>query len=148
MKIKRLRTPRIISERFVRRAVINYLARKGWDRGLREKETAEHGVDIKVRHNMYARYFFIETKGESSSKSAKSVRETAFVYSLGQIITRMNARNARYYYGIGLPELAAKIAIRRIPWQIAKKLLLYVFSVQSNGKVKQYSWKELKRNQT
>jgi len=86
-----------ISEKFARRAIISYLARKGWDRGLREKETAEHGVDIKVRHNKYSRYFFIETKGESSSKSAKSVRETAFVYSLGQIITRMKAGNARYY---------------------------------------------------
>ena len=136
-----------ISERFVRRAIINYLARKGWDRGLREKETAEHGVDIKVRHNRYARYFFIETKGESSSKSAKSGREVAFVYSLGQIITRMKAGNARYYYGIGLPESAAKIAMRRIPWQVAKKLLLYVFSVDDHGKVRQYSWKELKRFQ-
>jgi len=136
--------PRIISERFVRRAIINYLARKGWDRGLREKETAEHGVDIKVRHNKYARYFFIETKGDSSSKSAKSVREVAFIYSLGQIITRMKAGNARYYYGIGLPEAAARIAIRRIPWQVAKKLLLYVFSVDRKGRVKQYGWKELK----
>jgi len=138
---------RTISERFVRRAIINYLARKGWDRGLREKETAEHGVDIKVRHNKYSRYFFIETKGESSSRSAKSVREVAFVYSLGQIITRMKAGEARYYYGLGLPETSARIAIRRIPWQVAKKLLLYVFSVDKRGKVKQYSWKNLKTAQ-
>lgn len=133
-----------MNERFVRRAIINYLARKGWDRGLREKETAEHGVDIKVRHNKYSRYFFIETKGESTSKSAKSVREVAFVYSLGQIITRMKTGAARYYYGIGLPDAIARIAIRRIPWQVAKKLLLYVFSVDVEGKVKQYSWKNLK----
>lgn len=140
--------PKVISERFVRRAIISYLARKGWDRGLREKETAEHGVDIKVRHNRYARYFFIETKGESSSKSAKSAMEVAFVYSLGQIITRMKTGNARYYYGIGLPESSARIAIRRIPWQVAKRLLLYVFSVNATGKVKQYDWKDLKRTQT
>lgn len=133
-----------MNERFVRRAIINYLARRGWDRGLREKETAEHGVDIKVRHNKYSRYFFIETKGESTSKSAKSVRETAFVYSLGQIITRMKTGAARYYYGIGLPESVSRIAIRRIPWKVAKKLLLYVFSVDARGKVKQYSWKNLK----
>lgn len=136
--------PNVVSERSVRRSIINYLARKGWDRGLREKETAEHGVDIKVRHNRYSRYFFIETKGESSSKSAKSVREVAFVYSLGQIITRMKTGTTRYYYGIGLPELVARIAIRRIPWQVAKKLLLYIFSVDTRGKVKQYSWKNLK----
>jgi hypothetical protein len=139
--------PKAMPERFVRRAIITYLARRGWDRGLREKETAEHGVDIKVRHNRYARYFFIETKGESSSKSAKSVREVAFVYSLGQIITRMKTGNARYYYGIGLPEPSAKIAIRRIPWQVAKKLLLYIFSVDNRGKVRQYNWKDMKGSQ-
>lgn len=140
--------PKVISERDVRRAIIAYLARKGWDRGLREKETAERGVDIRVRHNKYSRYFFIETKGESSSKSARSVCETAFVYSLGQIITRMNTGRARYYYGIGLPEASAKIAIRRIPWQVAKKLLLYVFSVSRVGKVIQCDWKALRREQS
>lgn len=138
---------KIITERFVRRSVITFLARKGWDRGLREKETAEHGVDIKVRHNKYARYFFVETKGESSSKSAKSAGEVAFVYYLGQIITRMKVGRARYYYGLGLPESSAKIAIRRIPWQVAKELLLYVFSVNKNGKVKRYNWQNLKKIQ-
>ncbi len=138
---------KILTERFVRRAIIDYLSRKGWDRGLREKETAERGVDIKVRHNRYSRYFFIETKGESTSKSAKSVRETAFVYSLGQIITRMKTGAARYYYGLGLPKAVAEIAMRRIPWQVAKKLLLYIFSVDSDGKVKQYSWQDLRIKQ-
>lgn len=136
-----------MAERFVRRAIINYLARKGWDRSLREKETAEHGVDIKVRNNRYSRYFFIETKGESSAKSAKSQKETAFVYSLGQIITRMKTGGARYYYGLGLPVSSAEIAIRRIPWQVAKKLLLYIFSVNHSGKVRQYSWQEIKKLQ-
>jgi hypothetical protein len=56
----------------------------------------------------------------------------------------MKTGNARYYYGIGLPVPAAGIAIRRIPWQVAKKLLLYVFSVSTDGKVKQYSWQELR----
>lgn len=138
---------KIISEKFVRRSIITFLSRKGWDRGLREKESAEHGVDIKVRHNKYPRYFFIETKGESSSKSAQSVREVAFVYSLGQVITRMKVGTTRYYYGLGLPDSSAKIAIRRIPWQVAKKLLLYIFSVSNSGKVKQYNWRELKNIQ-
>jgi len=129
-----------ISEKFVRRAIIKYLERKGWARNLREKERSEQGVDIRVRHNKYSRYFLIETKGESSAKSAKSMQETNFVYSLGQIITRMKAGKARYYYGLGLPESSAKIAVRRLPWQVAKKLLLYIFSVDKTGKVKQYSW--------
>jgi hypothetical protein len=53
--------------------------------------------------------------------------------------------STRNYYALGLPESSAKIAIRRIPWQVAKKLLLYVFSVDRNGKVKQYSWQDFKR---
>ena len=137
----------ILSEKCVRRQIIKYLERKGWSRNLREKETSECGVDIRVRHNEYPRYFLIETKGASNAKSAKSIAETAFVYSLGQIITRMKTGASRYYYGIGLPELSARIATRRLPWQAAKKLLLYVFSVDNSGKVKQYSWKELKEIQ-
>jgi len=74
--------------------------------------------------------------------------ETTFVYSLGQIITRMKIAGARYYYGLGLPEKSARIAMRRIPWQISKKLLLYIFSVNDHGRVKQYSWKELKKIQS
>jgi len=136
-----------ISEKFVRRAIIKYLERKGWARNLREKERLEQGVDIRVRHNKYSRYFLIETKGESSAKSAKSMQETNFVYSLGQIITRMKAGKARYYYGLGLPESSAKIAVRRLPWQAAKKLLLYIFSVDKTGRVKQYSWQDLKKVQ-
>ena len=137
----------LLNEKFVRRAIIRFLERKGWARNLREKERTEQGVDIRVRHNKYSRYFLIETKGESVAKSALSQRETSFVYSLGQIITRMKSAGARYYYGLGLPDSSAKIALRRIPWQMAKKLLLYVFSVSSDGKVKQYSWPDLKKHQ-
>lgn len=135
---------KLLSERNVRRAIRDYLSRNGWDRSCREKETHEPGVDLKVRHNDYSRYFLIETKGESTAKSARSMSETAFVYSLGQIVTRMNVGKARYYYGLGLPQSSARIAIRRIPWQVAKKLLLHVFSVDSGEKVKMYSWKEMK----
>lgn len=135
---------KIISEKFVRRAIRDWLFRNGWGRNYIEKETHEQGVDIKVCHNKYSRYFFIETKGESSAKSAKSQKETAFVYSLGQIITRMKVGSARYYYGLGLPVSSAVIAIRRIPWQVGKKLLLYIFSVDSAGKVKRYAWQDLR----
>lgn len=134
---------KILSEREVRRSIIKFLSRNGWGLNLREKETREHGVDIKVRHNKYARYFLIETKGESSAASARQQREVAFVYSLGQIVSRMDT-NARYYYGLGLPQSIANIAIRRIPWRLAKRLLLYVFSVSSDGKVRKYDWKALK----
>lgn len=138
---------KVITEKFVRRAIRDWLFRNGWGRNYIEKEAVEHGVDIRVRHNKYARYFLIETKGESSSKSARSVSETSFVYSLGQIITRMRVGKARYYYGIGLPDSSSTIAVRRIPWQVAKKLLLYIFSVDAQGKVEKYSWQNLKQFQ-
>lgn len=134
---------KVISEREVRRAIIKYLERKGWSRNLKEKETAEHGVDIRVRHNKYPRYFLIETKGESKSKSARQVNEVSFIYSLGQIITRMDTKS-EYYYGLGLPQRSASIAARRLPWQIAKKLRLHIFSVDDAGKVKLLTWKDIK----
>ncbi|TSC72007.1 MAG: Uncharacterized protein G01um101438_767 [Parcubacteria group bacterium Gr01-1014_38] len=51
-------------------------------------------------------------------------------------------------HGLGLPASSARIAVRRIPWQVAQQLLLYVFSVDSKGKVTKYSWRELQKVQT
>lgn len=56
-----------ISERFVTDAMVRWLARHGWDRGMRVKGLRDKGVDIRVRHNRYPRYFLIETKGEGSA---------------------------------------------------------------------------------
>jgi hypothetical protein len=131
----------LLSEKFVKQSIIKWLFRNGWGRNLEAGELRDRGVDIKVRNNKFSRYFLIETKGQGKIRQAD---EVAFVYSLGQIVTRMKVGAARYYYGLGLPESSAKIAIRRVPWQVAKKLLLYVFSVNKKGKVKQYSWKNIK----
>jgi len=123
-----------LSEKFVKQAIIKWLFRNGWGRNLETGETRDKGVDIRVRHNKYPRYFLIETKGQGKIRQAD---EVAFVYSLGQIITRMKTSGStRYYYALGLPASSAGIAIRRIPWQVARKLLLFVFSVNSDGKVK------------
>ncbi len=136
---------KFLTEEFIKNAIIRYLSRKEWGTNLQFGNLRERGVDIKVRHNRYSRYFLIECKGEGE---VGKHHEVAFVYSLGQIITRMKSGGTtRYYYGLGLPEKAAKIALRRLPWQVAKKLLLYVFSVDKAGKVGQYSWQDLKRNQ-
>lgn len=141
-----------ISEEFVERTLIKYLSQNEWGTNLQFGGLREKGVDIKVRHNRYSRYFLIECKGEGKSVNAKSNtshKEIAFVYSLGQIITRMKTgKSTRYYFGLGLPENSAKIALRRLPWQVAKKLLLYVFSVNEKGGVKRYDWQELKKHQT
>lgn len=141
---------KILTERDVQLAVLNYLYKDGWGTHPHIKETSEKGVDIKVQNDkVHSRYFFIETKGESKSKHAKSVAEVAFIYSLGQIVTRMKVVDARYayYYGLGLPESSARLAIRRIPWQFARKVCLYIFSVSRDKKVKKLSWQDLKKIQ-
>lgn len=134
-----------ISEQFVERSIIKYLSKNEWGTNLQFGGLREKGVDIKVRHNRYPRYFLIECKGKGSRPQ---MDDNYFVYSLGQIITRMNTTGrTRYYYGLGLSESSAKIALRRLPWQVAKKLLLYVFSVDEKGKVRKYDWQELKKHQ-
>jgi hypothetical protein len=139
----------LLSEKFVKKAIVKWLFKNGWGTNLEIGELRDPGVDIRVRNNKYSRYFLIETKGEGSklSNSRRSQRETHFVYGVGQIITRMKTGNSRYYYGLGVPESIARIAIRRLPWQVAKKLLIYIFSVNAKGKVNVHSWKDLKASQ-
>ncbi|MBI5906859.1 hypothetical protein HY857_02285 [Candidatus Saccharibacteria bacterium] len=134
-----------MTEDFVKNSVIKWLSRNGWGH-FEFDELHTHGVDIRARNVRYSRYFFIEAKGESINRSGL---EVAFIYSLGQIITRMKDSGlTRNYYGLALPANSAKIALRRISWQVAKKLLLYIFSVSADGKVIQYSWREIKDRQT
>lgn len=134
-----------MTEEFVKNSIIKYLSRKEWGTNLHFGSLRDRGVDIKVRHNRYSRYFLIECKGQGRGRGSS---EVAFIYSLGQIISRMKSGGTtRYYYGLGLPEQSARIALRRLPWQVAKKLLLYVFSVNQNGEVNRYSWQDLKKVQ-
>lgn len=137
--------PKIISEDFVKNSVIKWLSSNGW--GHFEFDLLHtKGVDIKAKHYKYGRYFFVEAKGQGVIPQAN---ETAFVYSLGQIITRMKSGGStRNYYALGLPTMSANIALRRVPWQVAKKLLLYIFAVEQTGNVIQYSWKDLKKKQS
>lgn len=128
-----------ISEDFVQNRVIEWLSKNSW-RIVRTATLVEKGVDIKAVHSKYGRYYLIECKGSKNSSS----EEVAFVYALGQIITRMNTGGTtRYYYAIALPENSAKKAIKRIPFNLAKKLLLHVFSVNSKGNVTRYMPKDL-----
>lgn len=118
-----------------------------------EKDLHEKGCDLVLKdvfNKHEARRFLIECKGKSYAKSAKSVNETSWVYALGQLVTRMKVIAPHAYkYGLGLPEVSAKKALRRIPWQIAhsKRLCLYIFSVDDKGNVKEYSPKDLKKLQ-
>jgi len=136
---------KLINEEFVKRAIIKWLTNNDYGKHLEFGGLRDKGVDIKVKHNNYGRYYLIETKGESKIRQGQ---EVAFIYSLGQIITRMNVKKALYKYGLGLPQSSARLAIRRIPYQIAQKLRLCVFSVDIKGKVKLYEPKQLKEIQT
>ncbi len=137
-----------LSERNVRRAVIQWLARQGYARNLREKETTEHGVDIQVRHNRYARYFVLEVKGEPGRETryADSLRGAYLVQGLGQLALRMDTA-ARYRYGLGFPESYRKVVLRRLPWRFCKKTNLCVLLVSKTGKVSCVTWRELKKHQ-
>ncbi len=147
---KKYKLYRSLTERDVQIAVLKYLYKDGWGTRPHVKHTNEKGVDIVVQNDAVPqRRFFIETKGESSTKSKYSMHETNFVYSLGQLMTRMKVVDARYTYnyGLGLPERSAKIALRRIPWQLAQKLCIYIFSVNRDRNVKRYSSKDMRKVQ-
>lgn len=137
---------KIITEKFVIGKIKKHLTPR-WS-VVTEKDLHEKGCDLvlKDEYNKHkARRFLIECKGKSYAKSAKSVNETVWLYALGQIITRMSviARHA-YKYGLGLPEVGAKKALRRIPWQAARHLCLYIFSIDDKGRVKEYLPKDFK----
>ena len=141
---------RFLDEKTVRRAAIAWLSRKGYHSHLKEKETAEHGIDIKVRHHRYNRWFLVEAKGDPDPKKSKypdSQRETYFLSILGQIITRMSP-SSLYWYGIALPYTFESRVVRRIPWEVCKKLRLKIFLVDSKEKVREITWKELKKLQS
>ncbi len=145
---------KLLTEKFVQDNIIEYLFRKGWSRNLRSKGLTEHGVDIKVRNNKFARYWLIECKGDASktAKYPRSHREVNFNLALGQIITRMKSDGKRgykygYKYGVGFPANFRDLIVRRLPYNVADKLNLYVFLVEENKKIDFYDWRRLKKEQ-
>lgn len=140
---------KILSEKDVRKAVIAWLSRRGYNRYLKEAQTDEHGVDIRVRHWRYPVYYLVEAKGDADPKRVKhprSKRELSFISALGQITTRMNTK-ARYHYAIAFPHTYGFV-LKRVPWLLAKKLNLKILFVNPEGKIKDYDWKVLKKEQT
>lgn len=132
-------------EKFVVERIKKHLASR-W-KVKSETELHERGCDLILeRKNNRGVRFLIECKGKSYAEFARAVNETVWLYALGQLTTRMKviARHA-FKYGLGLPEVSAKTALRRIPWQTARHLCLYIFSVDDKGSVKEYSPKDFKR---
>ncbi len=145
---------KFLSEKFVQDSIVEYLFRKGWSRNLRTKTLKEHGVDIKVRNNKFGRYWLIECKGEAGdgAKAPLSRREANFRTALGQIITRMSTSGQRSYkyrykYGVGFPLSFESLVVRRLPYDVCDKLNIYAFLVDTNGKVKLYDWRALRKFQ-
>lgn len=145
----------LLTEDFVQEQIVKYLALNGWSKSLKAKGLREHGVDIKVRNDKFARYWLIEVKGDASSKakSPRSAREVNFNLALGQIMTRMHSNGARgykyrYKYGVGYPASFKSIVVRRLPFDVCDKLNLYVFFVDEAGVVELLSWQNLKKLQS
>lgn len=140
-----------IDEKFVEESILKHLAKKVWDYNVKTKDLHQHGCDIIVtdsKNKNKARRFYIECKKKSYAKHAMAVNETVWLFALGQLITRMSviAKHA-YKYGLGLPEVSAKKALKRIPWQAARHLCLYIFSVDDKGNVKEYSPRDFRKIQ-
>ena len=91
-----------ITEDFVQKRIEGYLYKKGWNYNLKSKSGREHGCDIVVsdgNNKNKARRFYIECKGKSYARSAKSIADTNVLFCLGQLVTRMKviARHAYKY---------------------------------------------------
>ena len=114
----------------------------------------KHGVDIKlVGGKRNSEYFYIECKGKSYAKSARSINREGWLNALGQLITRMKVKrysiskngtgisgiNRAYKYGLGLYWESAQVALRRIPKEIAIVLNLHIFAVNDNKEVKYFT---------
>ena len=114
-----------------------------------------HGADIiLVGGNRNSERFIIECKGKSyaqSESAAKAINAEGWLNALGQIITRMTTSrviksgarkgdiNQAYKYGLGLYWKSARIALKRISKEIATTLNLYIFSINEEGEVKQFT---------
>lgn len=132
-----------LNEQDVKDSIVKFLSREGWGENLQPSDKWAHGVDIKVKRG--GSYFYIECKKQNTGRH---LDDANFVHSLGQIVTRMeDGCEAQNYYGLGLPEASAKIALRRLPWRVSKRLSLDVFAVAPSGDVTRYGWQDLKKEQ-
>lgn len=147
----------ILTENFVQNAVVKYLDNKGWSKYLNFAKLHEHGVDIKVKNNKVGRYWLIEVKGDPSVrvKSSAGSRSSSFNSAMGQIITRMHSNRSEKYrncyhgykYGLAFSSYFRDMVIRKTPFNVLRRLNLYVFFVDKNGNVEEINWRELKKIQ-
>ena len=68
----------VISEDFVKNAVIKWLSCNGWGY-FKFDDLHTHGVDIRARAIKYSRYFYIETKGQGKLRQSSEVSGVMFI---------------------------------------------------------------------
>jgi len=117
-----------ISEDKVIDAVLKWAYKNQYGMKPKIKHGHKHGVDLELNHEKTRHKYFIECKGGSH-------HEVNFVFSLGQIITRMKRVPKGVNYGIALPTKSAEIARKRIPKNFATRNKLTIFSVSNTAKV-------------
>jgi hypothetical protein len=143
-----------IPEEFVQQAIITHLKKLGWSRNEQTKDLHEKGVDIRVTNNKYNRNWLIECKGDArNAKSPNSSKQASFHHVFGQIIKRMKTNEKLGYrygskYGVGFPASFKELVIKNLPYSVCFKLSLTVFIVYKNGKVDEFNYKLLKKEQT
>lgn len=86
-----------LTEEVIVDKIINFMINKedgNWhEEKVQKSDLHKHGVDIKlVGGKRNSEYFFIECKGKSYAKSARSVNREGWLNALGQIITRMDVK--------------------------------------------------------
>lgn len=143
--------PRLLKELFVQSSIRKHLLQQGYGENLRNTNLREHGVDIKVKHRKYGRYYLVEVKGDPSSrvKSPEGSRNSIMNSAIGQIITRMHTERKKgykygYKYGIAFPHSFKERILNKIPYDICDKLNLNIFLVDNMGRVEEYNYKKLK----
>jgi len=127
-----------ISEENVIESVLDWAYKNSYGLKPRIKHGHKHGVDLELNHEKTKHKYFIECKGGPH-------HEVNFVYSLGQIITRMNRKPLGVNYGIALPTKSAEIARKRIPRAFATRNKLTIFSVSNSGAVKRLTPSDFKK---
>ncbi len=130
--MKKINKDKIISEDKVIDAILQWAYRNGYGLKPKIKHGHKHGVDLELNNEKTRHKYYIECKGGPH-------HEVNFVYSLGQIITRMNRKPLGVNYGIALPTKSAEIARKRIPRSFATRNKLAIFSVSNSGVVKRFT---------
>lgn len=139
-------------ESTIQRYVVEHLKNRNYSKVVEERELWEHGVDIKVKHEKYSRYWLVEVKGGSKSKNARSVEANNFVFGLGQILTRIQsktkpqANKGSNKYGVAYPYSFIRfLQSKRLHWNLCKNINLYVFLVKEDGEVEEYNWRRIQK---